>query len=101
MSALTEAFNRAGGGETALQMAAKSGRVDILEQLLKAGARVTPDTDSPDAFKDNQADGFKADPPLESAGDDQADGYKGPADDDAITVMRPLQLKRAKKKIVL
>lgn len=101
MSSLTDAFNRAaaGTGDTPLQMAAKSGKTDIVKLLLDYGVDINGS--EPEAYKDNQADGFKADPPTESASDDQADGYKGPPEDDAISVMRPLKLKTARKKIVL
>lgn len=101
MSSLTEDFNRAaaGAGETPLHLAIKSGKTDIAKMLIERGGGL--DADDPLAYRDNQADGFKADPPQEYGSDDQADGYKGPPEDDAIRVMKPLQLKKAKKKIVL
>jgi ankyrin repeat protein len=101
MSSLTDAFNRAAqGGETPLMQAARKGNLDIVKMLLDKGADIHV-RDASLAYLDNQADGFKADPPEEFGSNEQADGYKGPPDDDAIAVMKPLNLKRAKKKIIL
>ena len=103
MSSLTEAFNRAAAndnGKTPLIHAVTKGDVDVVKLLLDKGADIHARDGSP-AHLDNQADGFKADPPEASASEEQADGYKGPSEDDAITVMKPLRLNKAKKKIVL
>jgi hypothetical protein len=54
-----------------------------LEELLEGGI-------DPNAFTDNQADGYKGDEDLGASPDDQADGFKGrPEDNEAAPPAAP------------
>lgn len=102
MSFLTKTFNPAASGNgnnDALGWAVMQGRTDVVETLLKRGANVNDPASG--TYLDNQADGFKSNPPDFGAAspDSQADGYKE-ADvqtGHAVTTMKPLTFGRKAK----